>query len=110
MASHCVGGTFSIFLIAKYYLTRRRRFYGDLIAPTTKICIFISMLSARYCSPILTKVGFCRQNFIDLSRAQLHGGPSIWCGADRRTDTQTDRQTDGYDEANRRFPRLHKRP
>jgi len=43
MTSHCVGGTSSIFLPAKYHLTQRRRFYGDLIAPTTKICIWVPM-------------------------------------------------------------------
>jgi hypothetical protein len=62
------------------------------------------MLSARRFGQILTKFGISRQVFVEVPNIKFHKILSRVFRAD--TCEQTDRQMDGYDEANGRFSGL----
>jgi len=65
------------------------------------------MLSAQNFCPVLKKYGVSRQILINVSNTKFHGNLSSGSQAD--TCGQTDRETDGYKEANRRCSRLYEK-
>ena len=79
-------------------------FYGECVSLATTKRTWVFMQSVRYFCPNFTKFGVSQQIFVKVPSIKLHENPS----SGSRVDIcgRTYRQTDGYEEVNRRFPTI----
>lgn len=79
-------------------------FYGSFMSSETITCTQILTWSSQYLCPSLNESVFSRQIVIKVPSAKFHGNLSTGSRAD------TYGQTDGHDEATRRFSRICGKP